>query len=83
MQVESEDLKHTIQDITDKKKRCEVALNSPDVSDRVKVRLLQPEYTILCLALEGAHTLFKKTELNRRDVSFAIPPVQTVGPPTD
>jgi hypothetical protein len=82
MQVEPEDLKRTIQDIMTKKKRCEDALNSPDVSDRVKVRVLQPEYTILGLALEGAHTLFKK-DLTRRDVSFATPPVQTVVPPTD
>jgi hypothetical protein len=82
MQVEPEDLKRTIQDIMTKKKRCEDALNSPDVSDRVKARMLQPGYTILCLALEGAHTLFKK-DPTRRDVSFATPPAQTVVPPTD
>jgi len=83
MQVDVDDLKRTIQDIMIKKKRCEDALNSQDVSDRVKVRVIQPEYTILLLALEGAHLLFKKTQDDRKDVSFATPPAPTVGPQTD
>lgn len=82
MQISADDLKLTIQDIMTKKKRCEAALKSSDVSDRVKVRVVQPEYNILLLALEGALTLQKK-DLTRRDVSFTTPPAQTVVPPTD
>lgn len=85
MKISLDDLKLTIQDIVTKKRRCEEALKSPTVSERIKVRVLQPEYLILTLALEGATALAKTLppSLTEKHVSFVTPPAPTADHQTD
>jgi hypothetical protein len=45
-----------------RKDRCKNAFDTPDLSDRIKARVLMPEYQIYMLALEGYAVSQQKKE---------------------
>jgi hypothetical protein len=67
-------------ELNKRKDRCKKALEDPHLSDRIKQRVLSPEYQIYLLAVEGFAALEQRKE---KHGLLSMRPATIVAPQTD